>query len=109
MTVVLGAIRKKLCPVATILQYMSNPRPAAASPRGALVVFSDGSALTRAKLVKEMRAALEARGIRPASDYAGHSYRGSHYGSNLWNARLPHKDTGKMGEHGLYPIHKDTS
>ena len=74
VTVVLGATGKKLCPVATILQYMSNPRPAAASPKGAFFVFSDGSALTRAKLVKEMRAALEARGIRP-SDYAGHSFR----------------------------------
>ena len=74
VTVVLGATGKKLCPVATILPYMSNPRPAAASPRGAFFMFSDGSALTRAKLVKEMRAAFEARGIRP-SDYAGHSFQ----------------------------------
>ena len=105
VTVVLGATGKKLCPVATILQFMSNPRPAAASPRGSFFVFSDGSALTRAKVVKEMRAALEARGIRP-SDYAGHSFR---IGTATTAATCGMPDfLIKTLRARLHPIHKDT-
>ena len=52
VTVVLGVTGKSLCPVAAILRYMANPRPARASPSGPFFVFSDGRALTREKFVR---------------------------------------------------------
>ena len=66
VTVVLGATGRKVCPVATVLSYMANSRPAVSSASGPL--------LTRERFVKELRAALKAGGFR-ADDYAGHSFR----------------------------------
>ena len=74
VTVVLGATGRKVCPVATVLSYMANPRPAVSSASGPFFVFSDGRVLTRERFVKELRAALKAGGFR-ADDYAGHSFR----------------------------------
>ena len=71
VTVVLGVTGRKVCPVATILSFMANPRPAVSSASGPFFVFSD---VTRERFVKEMRAALKARGFR-VDDYAGHSFR----------------------------------
>ena len=73
VTFVLGAIGRKVCPVATILSYMANPRQAVSSASGPFFVFSDGRALTRERFVNELRAALKAGGFR-ADDYVGHSF-----------------------------------
>ena len=71
---VLGATGRKVCPIATVLSYMANPRPAVSSASGPFFVFSDGRVLTRERFVKELRAALTEGGFR-ADDYAGHSFR----------------------------------
>ena len=71
----LGVTGRKVCPVATFLSYMANPRPAGSSAPGPFFVFSDGRALTRERFVKELRAVLKAGGFME-DDYAGcHSFR----------------------------------
>ena len=53
VTVVLGAIGRKVCPVATILSYMANPRLAVSSATGPFFyVFSDGRVMTRERFVR---------------------------------------------------------
>ena len=74
VTVVLGATRDELCPVAAVLGYMAEPRPAQGSYPGPFFVFSNGSPLTREKFVKELRSGLRLAGIQ-AENYAGHSFR----------------------------------
>ncbi len=71
VTVVLGATRDELCPVAAVL---AEPRPAQGSYPGPFFVFSDGSPLTREKFVKELRSGLRLAGIQ-VENYAGHSFR----------------------------------
>ena len=48
----LGATGRKVCPIATILSYMANPRPAGSSASGPFFIFKDGGALTRERFVK---------------------------------------------------------
>jgi len=45
--VMLGAMGRRLCLVAAILQYMAHMRPAGAASPGPFFVFSDGRPLTR--------------------------------------------------------------
>ena len=58
------------CPVAAILQYLSQ-RP---STPGPLFLFQDGTPLSRISLVAHMRQALAQAGF-DASSYSGHSFR----------------------------------
>lgn len=58
------------CPVAAILSYLSK-RP---STPGPLFLFQDGTPLTRATLVSQVRQALVLAGIN-GSHYSGHSFR----------------------------------
>ena len=67
----LGRTGQAICPVAAVLSFMTV-RPAGMS--GPLFRFLDGSTLTRERLVKEVRAALQAQGI-DASKYSSHSFR----------------------------------
>jgi len=71
--VVVGAMRRRLCPVAAILQYIVHTRPAGAASPKSFFMFSDGSPLTRERFVKEMRVVLGAVGIK-AEKYAAHSF-----------------------------------
>ena len=63
----LGRTARDLCPVAALLAI----RPAVEGP---LFVFSDGSPLTRDKLVDAVRHVLGRAGIS-AAGYSGHSFR----------------------------------
>ena len=72
--VVLGVSGADLCPVAAILSYMALPKPKAGPPPSPFFTFSDGSPLTRDRLVRELRAALRSAGVE-ADHYAGHSFR----------------------------------
>lgn len=72
VTVYLGTTGTDICPVAAVLNYMVKRKPSSESVP--FFVFSDGSPLTREKLVRELRAALSRAGIK-AEDYAGHSFR----------------------------------
>ena len=74
VTVILGATRDELCPVAAILGYMVELRPPQDRYPGPFFVCSDGLPLTREKLVRELRAGLKMAGIQ-SENYAGHSFR----------------------------------
>ena len=66
----LGRTDRDLCPVTALLAFLAI-RPAVEGP---LFVFSDGSPLTRDKLVDAVRQALGRAGIS-AAGYSGHSFR----------------------------------
>lgn len=59
-----------LCPVAALLSYMVLR----GKGEGPLFKFKDGRALTRPRLVSELRKALAEAGLKP-ENYAGHSFR----------------------------------
>lgn len=69
-TLHLGATRKALCPVSSMLGYLAI-RP---SMPGPLFLFRDGSTLSRPRLVQALHQALGAAGI-DSSGYSGHSFR----------------------------------
>ena len=69
-TIYLGKTGVDLCPVSTLLGYISH-RGLSSGP---LFRFQDGSPLTRAALVRELRLALSTTGLVPTA-YAGHSFR----------------------------------
>ena len=52
VTVVLGATGRKTCPIATILSYIANPRPAGSSASRPFFIFSDVRVLTRERFVR---------------------------------------------------------
>ena len=66
VNVLLGKTGSLLCPVATLLSYISELH--------ALFRFRDGRLLTRQALVTEVRAVLSLVGVDPAP-YSGHSFR----------------------------------
>lgn len=66
----LGRTGQLLCPVAALLGYLAVRPP---TP-GALLIFEDGSPLSRPQLVSRLQAALRLAGI-PTDGYTGHSFR----------------------------------
>ena len=68
--VILGRTGGDLCPIEALLSYLGhrghNPGP--------LFQWADGSPLTRAQLVVEVRRALRKAGL-PEKNYTGHSFR----------------------------------
>ena len=69
VTIVLGATGRDLCPVAALTPYLALREP---SP-GPLFHFQNGSYLTRARFVTEVRQLLSTTGLL-ASAYSGHSF-----------------------------------
>ena len=69
-TLYVGCTHSRICPVRAVLAYMAI-RPQVPGP---LFVYSDGTPLTRARLVTEVRAALTGDGM-DLSRYTGHSFR----------------------------------
>ena len=69
VTICLGKTEALFCPVGAILSYLVMRGPGG----GPLFRFRDGRALTRPRLVVEIRKALAQAGINP-DDYAGHSF-----------------------------------
>ncbi len=76
MSVYLGVTGTDLCPVAAILSYMTlqGKNCSGQEKPAPFFRFSDGSPLTRDKLVAELRRALRAAGLDD-SNFAGHSFR----------------------------------
>ena len=70
VTIFLGRTGNLLCPVAAVLAYLAI-RPQSPGP---LFIFSDGSYLTRDRLVAHLRAGLQQAGV-DASRFSGHSFR----------------------------------
>ena len=70
MTISVGKTEALLFPVGAILSYLVMRGPGG----GPLFRFRDGRALTRPRLVVEVRKALTQAGINP-DDYASHSFR----------------------------------
>ena len=70
VTIFLGRTDTQLCPVAALLAYLAIRGPG----EGPLFYFKDGRALTRSRLVAELRKTLAECNLRP-QDYAGHSFR----------------------------------
>ena len=70
VTIVVGATGQDLCPVLATVPFLSL-RGARAGP---LFLFADGSFLTRARFVQEVRSLLTAIGVNAAT-YSGHSFR----------------------------------
>ena len=68
--IAVGRTDNELCPVSAVLAYMTRRGPGA----GPLFRFQDGTPLTQARFVVEIRKALAAAGVdyRP---YSGHSFR----------------------------------
>ena len=66
----LGRTHSDLCPVAAMLAYIAI-RPAVSGP---LLVFKDGSYLTRDRLILYIRSALNAAGV-DTRGYSGQSFR----------------------------------
>ena len=70
VTIFFDRISSPLCPVAAVLSYLSIRPPSV----GPLFIFSDGSSLSRPRLVSALRQALAAAGV-DSSAYSGHSFR----------------------------------
>ena len=70
VTIFLGRTDTQLCPVAALLAYLAVRGPG----EGPLFRFEDGRALTRTRLVTEVRRSLAGCNLRP-QDYSGHSFR----------------------------------
>ena len=70
VTISLGRTDAELCPVAALLAYLAIR----GQGEGPLFYFKDGRALTRSRLVAELRKVLEVCSLRP-QDYSGHSFR----------------------------------
>ena len=66
----LGCTFQSLCPVAAVLSYLAI-RP---STPGPFFVFSDGSPLSRERLISALSQALKDSGVDP-SNFKGHSFR----------------------------------
>ena len=66
----LGCTGNILCPVAAVLAYLVRRGP----QQGPLFLFSDGTPLSRQRLVAKLRQALSACGF-DCNIYAGHSFR----------------------------------
>ena len=69
-TIYLGRTDTVHCPVAAVLSYLSR----CPSTPGPLFIFSNGTLLTRAKLVAHVWQALSQAGI-DCTHYSGHSFR----------------------------------
>lgn len=69
-TVFLSVVDGPICPVKSILHYLALR----GSSPGPLFLFSDGTPLSRVRLVRAVRSALEESGIR-ADGFNGHSFR----------------------------------
>ena len=69
-TLYVGCTHSRICPVRAVLAYMAI-RPRIPGP---LFIHSDGTPLTRPKLVTEVRGALTGDGM-DLSRYTGHSFR----------------------------------
>ena len=70
VTIYLGRTDSMLCPVAALLSYLVLR----GRGEGPLFKFKDGRALSRPRLVSELRKALAEAGLKP-ENYAGHSFR----------------------------------
>ena len=70
VNIFLGRTNNDLCPVATVLSYISRRGTA----DGPLFHFENGSPLTRDAFVKEIRSALRLTGV-DTEHYSGHSFR----------------------------------
>ena len=70
MTLYLGRTGDILCPVTSVLAYLAA-RPSSPGP---LFIFSDGSPLSRPRLVRSLRQALRDSGVDD-SHFSGHSFR----------------------------------
>ena len=70
VTIYLGRTDSMLCPVAALLSYLVLR----GRGKGPLFKFKDGRALSRPRLVSELRKALAEAGLKP-ENYAGHSFR----------------------------------
>ena len=68
-TLVLGRTGKILCPVSSLMAFLVTR----GSQSGPLFTFQDGSYLTRARFVQELKRALTTSGI-DADKYNGHSF-----------------------------------
>ena len=66
----IGKTNNRLCPVGAVLSYLAIR----STGRGPVFIFQDGRALTRNRLVKELRQGLQEMGIDPSA-YSGHSFR----------------------------------
>ena len=73
MTVYLGRTSHSICPVAAVLDYLSQR----GMSHGPLFTFQDGSCLSRPRLVTAVRTALRSQGVDPSvlSSVNGHSFR----------------------------------
>ena len=69
-TLHLGATGTALCPVASVLGYLTIRPP---TP-GPLFLFRDGSTLSRSRLIQSLRQVLGTAGV-DCSRYSGHSFR----------------------------------
>ena len=68
--VVMGKTGNDLCPVSALLRYLALR----GNGPGPLFLLADGRPLTKSRLVKEIRSALEEANL-PAKNFAGHSFR----------------------------------
>ena len=66
----LGKVASPLCPISAMIAYVSSRGP----QQGPLFLFSDGSTLSRQRLVSAVRDCLSRAGLREDL-YAGHSFR----------------------------------
>ena len=69
-TLVLGRTKKVLCPVASMMAFLVIR----GNKSGPLFTFEDGSFLTRARFVQELKSALKLSGF-DSDNYNGHSFR----------------------------------
>lgn len=69
-TIHLGTTGDTLCPVVSMLGYLAR-RP---DTQGPLFIFADGSPLSRPRLIRELKRALQAAGV-DTTGYSGHSFR----------------------------------
>jgi len=70
LTIHLGATGDNLCPIAAMLGYLAV-RP---STPGPIFLFSDGSTLSKPRLIRALRQVLQQVGVDDSS-YSGHSFR----------------------------------
>ena len=70
VTIFVGKTDTALCPVAALLTFLVMRGPG----DGPLFRFKNGQALTRSRLVTEVRKCLQQAGLK-SEDYVGHSFR----------------------------------
>ena len=69
-SIYLGRTFRQLCPVSSLLSYLASHPPSL----GPLIVFQDGTPLSRSRLSSALAEAQSAIGV-PSSGYCGHSFR----------------------------------